>query len=209
MTRATPVDPSSSVLDVSSLEADVSPPAADASPSGAPLDNDRRADRDGDDRAQTTIDFAIGVGLFLLVVAFVVAFVPTVFAPFESAEGPQTADRIGTSLAADRLGDPADPYVLNRTCTTEFFAQLDGDGPAPSGCHFNTSAETTREMFTLDGTRNANVSIWTLGAGGDVQTIDGTRLTAGPSLPETRSVTSARRVVSIDGETYRLLVRVW
>ncbi|QCC48555.1 DUF7287 family protein [Halobellus limi] len=163
---------------------------------------------DGDRRAQTTIDFAIGIGLFLLVVAFVVAFVPTIFTPFESAEGPQTADRIGTSLAADRLGDPGEPFVLNRTCTEGFFAQLDGDGPAPSGCQFNTSATTTRALFTLDETRNANVSIRTLDDG-DVETLDGTRLSAGPSLPETRSVTSARRVVSIEGEPYQLLVRVW
>ncbi|MFD1684238.1 DUF7287 family protein [Halobellus litoreus] len=196
------------------------PSAADASPSataetGAISDGsiprtpfDRGRDG-GDDRAQTTIDFAIGVGLFLLVVAFVVAFVPTVFAPFESAEGPQTADRIGTSLAADRLGDPADPYVLNSTCTEGFFAQLQGDGPALSTCRFDTSATTTRGMFALDGTRNANVSIRTLGAGGGVEQLDGTRLTAGPPLPETRSVTSARRVVSIDGDPYRLLVRVW
>ena len=159
------------------------------------------------DRAQTTIDFAIGVSLFLIVVAFVVAFVPTVFAPFASIDGPQTADRLATSLSTDRLGDPADPYLLNTTCTTGLFGQLNDDGDAPVGCQFDTTADTTAELFAFDGTRDANISIQELD--GDSVQIDETELTAGPALPETRSVTSAQRVVAIDGNMYRLLVRVW
>ena len=115
--------------------------------------------RPSGERAQTTIDFAIGIGLFLLVVAFVVAFVPTIFTPFQSTQGPQTADRIATSLSTDRLGDPSNPYVLNATCTDGFFDQLNGGGPAPSTCLFNTSADTTRAVFTLDRTRDVNVTI--------------------------------------------------
>ena len=159
-------------------------------------------------RAQTTIDFAIGIGLFLLVVAFVVAFVPTIFTPFQSTEGPQTADRIATSLSTDRLGDPAEPYVLNETCTVGFFEQLDGDGDDPDlpGCHFNTSATATGEMFDLDRTRSVNVTI--SHANGTV--VDaGTRLAAGPAPSETTSVTSATLVVSLDGHTRRLVVRTW
>jgi len=158
-------------------------------------------------RAQTTIDFAIGVSLFLIVVAFVITFVPTIFAPFESAEGPQTADRIATSLSTDRLGDPAEPYLLNETCTTGLFDQLNGGSDASPNCQFNTSADTTAELFALDGTHDANVSIHDLDGG--VAAVDDTTLSAGPALPDTRSVTSAQRIVSIDGETYRLLVRVW
>ncbi len=157
-------------------------------------------------RAQTTVDFAIGVGLFLLVVAFVVAFVPTIFAPFQSTEGPQTADRIATSLSTDQLGDPAEPYVLNRTCTEGFFDQLNGGGPAPSTCAFNTSATTTRELFALDRTRDVNVTIRY--ANGSV--VDsGVRLAAGPAPPETTSVASATRAVALEGQTRRLVVRTW
>jgi hypothetical protein len=166
-----------------------------------------RPPRDSATRAQTTIDFAIGIGLFLVVVAFVVAFVPTIFTPFQGADGPQTADRIATSLATDRLGDPAEPHVLNATCTAAFFDQLD-DGPdAPVSCAFDTTADTTRSMFALGGTRGVNVSIRTLD-GAVVESGDVSH-TAGPPVPETRSVTAARRVVSLDGETRRLLVRVW
>lgn len=158
------------------------------------------------DRAQTTIDFAIGIGLFLIVVAFVVAFVPTIFTPFQSTEGPQTADRIATSLSTDRLGDPSEPYVLNETCTNGFFDQLDDGDPALSTCQFNTSATTTREMFTLDRTRDVNVTIQH--ANGSI--VDGgTRLAAGPTPPETTSVTSATRVISFEGHSRRLIVRTW
>ena len=158
------------------------------------------------ERAQTTIDFAIGIGLFLLVVAFVVAFVPTIFTPFQSTEGPQTADRIATSLSTDRLGDPSEPYVLNATCTDGFFGQLHDNGSAPSDCRFNTSATTTREMFTLDRPRNVNVTVRY--ANGSV--VDsGDRLAAGPTPPETTSVSAATRVVSLDGHPRRLVVRTW
>ncbi|WP_311171230.1 DUF7287 family protein [Halobellus ordinarius] len=157
-------------------------------------------------RAQTTIDFAIGIGVFLLVVAFVVAFVPTIFTPFQSAEGPGTADRIATSLSTDRLGDPATPYVLNDTCTNAFFDQLNGGADAPTSCGFDTTADTTDEMFTPGATRDVNVSIRTLD--GTVVT-DGVQYTAGPPVTETTSVTAATRVVYVNGEPHRLLVRTW
>ena len=157
-------------------------------------------------RGQTTIDFAIGVGLFLLVVAFVVAFVPTIFTPFQSTEGPQTADRIATSLSTDRLGDPSEPHVLNGTCTDGFFGQLHGGAPAPTGCQFNTSATTTGGMFGLDRTRDLNVTVeYTNGSVVE----RGTRLAAGPAPSETTSVTAATRVVSLDGHPRRLVVRTW
>ncbi|RLM59783.1 hypothetical protein DVK02_03370 [Halobellus sp. Atlit-31R] len=158
-------------------------------------------------RAQTTIDFAIGVSLFLVVVAVVVAFVPTIFAPFQGGEGSQTADRIATSLATETLGRPAEPYVLNDTCTNAFFEQMSTGADAPTTCRFDTTAGTTRTVFTLDASRDANVSIRTLD--GAVAAGAGGPLTAGPPVPETRSVASARRAVSFDGETHRVLVRTW
>ena len=157
-------------------------------------------------RAQTTIDFAIGISLFLVVAAFVIAFVPTIFAPFESTEGPQTADRIATSLSTDRLGDPSEPHVLNATCTSDFFTQLNGGDAAPSTCRFDASADTTRELFALNRPRGVNV---TIRHANDSVVDSGGRLAAGPTPPETASVTAAARVVSLDGHSRRLLVRTW
>ncbi|MFA1610183.1 DUF7287 family protein [Halobellus rubicundus] len=161
-------------------------------------------------RGQTTIDFAIAIGLFLVVVAFVVAFVPTIFAPFQSADGPQAADRVATSLSTDRLGDPAEPYVLNETCTSAFFEQLDGDaddGGAPTTCRYDTTVDNTSAMFALPDPGGVNVSVHRLD--GPVAAPFGEALAAGPAVPDSGTVTAARRVVLLDGETYRLLVRVW
>ena len=162
--------------------------------------------RPSGERAQTTIDFAIGISLFLVVTAFVIAFVPTIFAPFQSTEGPGTADRIATSLSTDRLGDPSEPYVLNGTCTDGFFDQLNG-GSAPSTCRFNTSAGTTRGTFALDDTRDVNVTIRR--PDGAIADRPGGKLAAGPTPPGTTSVSAATRVVSLSGTTRRLVVRTW
>ncbi len=158
-------------------------------------------------RAQTTIDFAIGISLFLVVAAFVIAFVPTIFAPFETTEGPGTADRIATSLATDRLGDPADPYTLNETCTNAFFQQLHDGTDAPRSCLYNTSADTTAALLALDGARNVNVTIRR--SDGTIADRPGGDLAAGPTPPETTSVSAATRVVSLDGHPRRLVVRAW
>ncbi|MFB6252626.1 MAG: hypothetical protein ABEI27_13260 [Halobellus sp.] len=166
-----------------------------------------RKQRTESGRAQTTIDFAIGISLFLVVVAAVVAFVPAIFAPFESTDGPQTADRIATSLSTDRLGDPAEPYALNETCTNAFFIQLDNGTNAPATCQFDVTADATTALFGLPGTRDVNVSIRTLD--GAPANRPGGEYVAGPPVSEANAVNAAQRIVRFDGETYRLLVRVW
>ena len=58
------------------------------------------------DRGQTTQDFAIGIGIFILAIAFVFAFVPTIITPFADAGGAQTAqsDRVAATIV-DNLSD--------------------------------------------------------------------------------------------------------
>jgi quinol-cytochrome oxidoreductase complex cytochrome b subunit len=40
---------------------------------------------------QTTLDFAVGVSVFRIVVAFVLAFVPTMLQPFDGSSQGETA----------------------------------------------------------------------------------------------------------------------
>jgi len=57
-----------------------------------------------DSRAQTTQDFAIALGLFLLVIVFVLMFIPSLLAPFAAvAEGEQEAqaERVATTIVSD------------------------------------------------------------------------------------------------------------
>jgi len=74
-------------------------------------------------RGQTVIDFAIAMGVFLVAVAFVFTFIPSLTTPF--VEGNQdtsvTADRVASHLAEGALGDPADPFVVDEGCAEVFF----------------------------------------------------------------------------------------
>lgn len=59
-------------------------------------------------RGQTTQDYAIGIGLFLLVVVFVLTFVPSVLAPFGGVDEPvrtAQAERLATALVEDASVD--------------------------------------------------------------------------------------------------------
>jgi hypothetical protein len=75
-------------------------------------------------RGQTTLDFAVGVSVFLVVVAFVLTFVPGMLQPFESSVQQETAraDSLAEELGAELLAeDVGTPYVLDRECTFIFF----------------------------------------------------------------------------------------
>lgn len=80
-------------------------------------------------RAQTTLDFAIGVSVFLFAVIFVLAFAPGMLDPFTGrvAEQRVASNRIADSLAHGMLGDPGDPSVLDVSCTVAFFDPVNND----------------------------------------------------------------------------------
>lgn len=98
---------------------------------------DARGDRAGESdadgrsaRAQTTLDFAVGMSVFLLTVAFVLSFAPSIVAPFSESgtEDTVTANRVASDLVEGTLADPDRPYVLDKGCTIAFFAPENADG---------------------------------------------------------------------------------
>ena len=158
-------------------------------------------------RAQTTLDFAIGAGVFLVAIAFVVAFVPGMFVPFDADTGTITADRVADSAAKDLLGDPAAPGELNTACTVRFFEQMNEDDPAAewADCRFDEDASTPGAVFGVDDRLNITI-----------EELDGTvierneqLLAAGGDPAAAESVSTVRRTVLFDGESKRLVVRVW
>jgi hypothetical protein len=160
-----------------------------------------------DERGQTVLDYAIGIGIFLIAVTFVVATIPGMFSPFLGAGDTQVADRVATSMATERLGAPDEPYVLNRDCTVAFFEQVnnpDDDGSTPADCRFDTKADTLQRMFGLDPGQSIQVRIENTSDGAALGTLE-----AGPEPPGSVSVTTARRTVNIDRATYWLEVRAW
>lgn len=178
-------------------------------------------------RAQTTLDFAIGVAVFIVTVSFVLAFVPGMFQPFtgSSQENTVAGDRIATDLATSLLvesthDDSLKAYVLNRTCTTAFFDT--GTSP-PSGCAYDGT--TLAGRVGIDSSQPLNVTIRrdTNGDGvagvlcwdGNDNLIErGTGTCATPAYavgdtPGGQTVTLSQRLVGIDGRDAWLEVRLW
>ena len=191
-----------------------------------------------DTRAQSPLDFAIAMGIFLVAVTFVFTFIPSLTAPF--VEGNQdrsaTADRVASHLAEGALGDPTDPFVINETCATVFFDASTDDGDIPSGCGY--SGDDTDERVGVDGDRlRVNVTVEQVDPDasrdarfrtvchndthGVVHEANGStgcdvRYTVGDEPSDSSSIVVARRVVTIPGCSFGvrscdaiMKVRVW
>jgi hypothetical protein len=187
-------------------------------------------------RGQTTLDFAIGISLFLVVIVFVFSFVPGMLQPFvvTGAEHPVMADRLGDRLAQGQLGHPEEPFVLENDCAVEFFNDSrynDGLG-SPSDCRYDGNAlheragvtNTSNLNVTLEGNTTAGVAgsttlCWdrdpatpTLNqtGSGNCGGSDDVTLTTGGAPPTANDATvTARRVVSLAGEDVTMKVVVW
>lgn len=189
-------------------------------------------------RAQTTLDFAIGITIFLAVLIFSFSFVPGILEPFElgNDEHPKLSDRIADSLSQERLGSSENPHVLNRYCTVAFF---DDSVDASSECNYDS--DSLKSEFNLGQFQDINVTLegnitdkntgvepicWSdnapVGANepgfieqnygsGDCDPSSGdVVLTAGEEIPADSGTTiAARRVVLIDGNAVTLTVVLW
>lgn len=196
--------------------------AADRAPPRAG-DAGGRGPRAGD-RGQTTLDFAIGVSIFLSVMLFVFAFVPGILQPFNLSgeEDIVLSERIASDLSQAKLGNASTPYVLESTCTVQFF---DEGSSSPSHCDYE--GETIKERLGLGTARNVNVSLSGTLTGTDSDHIcwdDSDQqlheasscgagdqlLAAGGQPPAANDATvTARRVVSLHQENLTMEVVVW
>lgn len=174
------------------------------------------------ERGQTSIDFLIGAGVFLLAVTFVFGVIPSMTEPF-TGDQEQTlmADRLATQLGESYLGTSDDPTTLNETCTYAFFDAIAADGgDCPIGFEKSDDLPT---RLGIDDRYRVNVTIernLTAAAGREIVchlngsatacTGSGTPLADGPTpTASTDSVVTARRTVYLDGSDHTLVVRLW
>jgi hypothetical protein len=173
-------------------------------------------------RAQTSIDFAIAMGVFLVALTTVIAFMPTMTSPFTSAQDdPLTADRLAAQAVNDQLGAHTTPSLLNVTCTRYFFNGSSGD-PCRS---FDATDDVAEKLGAGDGVF-VNVSVRQNHTGDAAPDIvcgspDGTvsepscsgdaeLLATGPEPPNVAgSVTIARRYAVYGDEGVYVVVNVW
>ncbi|MFB6282194.1 MAG: hypothetical protein ABEH78_02525 [Haloferacaceae archaeon] len=176
------------------------------------------------DRGQTPLDFAIGAGIFVVAVVFVVAFVPSMTAPFEGGAGERTvaADRAATRLAEGLLGSRSTPATLDADCTVGFFADED------TACGYDAGASLTGQLGLPDY-RNVRVEFLAdLDADGDDEVVcydEDAVLGDEPFVPEgdadcdvtfragstgtSSSMSVSRRSVAVETVGATMTVRVW
>lgn len=170
-----------------------------------------------DERGQTAVDFLVGVGVFVLVLALVFAFVPELFAPFDDDQArPLVADRSADRLVGSLRGADLGPSTLSTDCTLAFFGAA-----GATGCGFDPAADLPDRAgiadryhvnVTVERNTTADPGVETLCSdGSDVLACPAaTTLAVGPPVPTERgSVSVARRTVYLDGRDATLVVRVW
>lgn len=157
----------------------------------------------GDERAQTAQDFAVGIGLFLLAVAFVFLFVPDVISPFEAGVGAadsSQADRAATTIVGNLSADDR-PNELDADRTDAYFESLDEDDlHNRTGLPFSARINVT--VTEVDWTEENYVNS------------TGTTWTAGSKYRQGLGGASMTRIVRTDEPEHcepacRLVVRVW
>ena len=161
----------------------------------------------GSDRAQTAQDFALGIGFFIIAVAFVFAFIPSMLT-FTTADpgvkAASQADRASTSLVRD-LGTGERPNELNATLAADYFNE-------------SSSEVALRDDLALPNSSFINVTVRSLD-GNDVLNVtdsngDWVDLAAGRTYPKRQPAAEVARVVSMVEEDQcdpacQLVVRVW
>jgi hypothetical protein len=187
--------------------------------SGDRIGGRRRSSADGaqhrpardEDRAQTVLDFVVGMSVFLAVVAFTFAFVPSLLEPYSAGEGATViiAERGAAQLAESSLAGAESTAVLSPACTLAFF---DGTSPGTAesewGCNWKANADVLHAELGVAEFRGVNVTITQNGTVGAIGP-DDVPMRAGADLPRSQSVAAASRIVDIGGDPYRLTLRVW
>jgi len=174
-------------------------------------------------RGQTTFDFALGMSIFLLSLAFVLVFVPGMFDPFTAGTQEETVavNRVADELAQRALGNATTPYELDAGCTRAFFA-----GGTGTGCEF--SGATIEEQVGVEDRQRVNVTVtgnlsaatgpdvvcWDRATGSFVEErncgADRVLLARGPNPGSSGSKTiSATRIVSLAGADVTIEVEMW
>jgi hypothetical protein len=154
----------------------------------------RVADRTGD-RGQTVHDYAIGMSVFLLTVAFAFALIPSLFAPF-------------TAPIDDGLTARADRAAAHLVGTLSADAnELDPGRTADRFEAGNATASALRDALALPPRTGVNVTVTDPATGG-VATVAGTELSAGEPVGD-RPTAASSRIVSIADDPYRLTVYLW
>lgn len=165
-------------------------------------DHPSTSNASGRDRGQTVQDFAVGIGIFLLAIAFVFSFVPSIITPFEDAGGAETAqaDRIAATIVENTSTETANDLEWAALTTT--YEGVDSEELADD-----------LGLKKTGSTAIAHINI-TLIEIDDVAADDPNPVLAGGDDYDDQVGASASRIVTIEDQSQcdpacKLVVRVW
>jgi len=164
------------------------------------------------------------MGVFLVALTTIVAFMPTIIQPFTGGQqNPLVADRLAAQTVDGTLGDPSEPSTLNTTCTLYFFNGSSGDP-----CSAFDATDSVQEKLGVADTTFVNVTLQANVTGGpsteivcaepgatDLNELGGCSASGEPMVNGTApptasgSVTVARRFATLEGNGVFVVVRVW
>ena len=158
------------------------------------------------ERGQTTQDFAVGIGIFLLTIAFVFSYVPTLATPYESTVG-------GAETAqADRIADRIVENTSDSTTPNEL------DGSLYQGNFTDDNLTAAVGLRASDDVIFDRVNVGIKPLGEDEPTADW----SGGHTYDNQTAASSARIVTVDDSDVessiddidcdpacRLIVRVW
>ena len=151
------------------------------------------------ERGQTTQDFVVGIGVFLLAIAFVFSFFPALVTPYDSSVGgaeTAQADRI-----ADRIVHNASTETPNELSKDKFQT------------YTNETLTSEVGLRSSDGTAIDNVNVTVTNISNE-ETVTPTSNWTGGENYANQSAASSARIVTIDDPSEcdpacRLIVKVW
>ena len=163
-------------------------------------------------RGQTTQDFAVGIGIFLIAIASVFSTVPSLLTPYDSTVGAaerNQADRLADALV-ENLTESTDGTELESETFVERYVEDETD---------ENLTKTLQLRESADGSAFDRVNVTLQDFDGEpITTTDGESLTAGATHRDGQPSMSAARIVTLNGDVdvgedcdpaCRLVVRVW
>ena len=157
------------------------------------------------DRGQTVQDFSVGIGIFILAIAFTMTFVPTMITPHDDVDGTQTAqaDRIAGTVLHNLSAESEEPNTID---LSDFDDRYGGN---------HVDYETFADRVGVRSVGNTpidrvNVTVEEFGSngGGEVHATGGVEY-------DGQSGSSVTRIVNVEDPTAecdpacKLVVRVW
>lgn len=159
-------------------------------------------------RGQTTLDFVLAIGIFVVAVAFVFGFVPGMLDPFtqDQAEG-QVADRVADAVVDELAHGVGAPAELNETKTVTYF-----DGGTALAERVGVASTYGINVTVGRPVEGASGLTVLCGEDGAVQpcAANGEALQMGQPVPASSTTeATARRTVIVDDQIAIVSVRVW